>query len=147
MQKGISVKNRQYFCRSITSFEMERKSISQPSPKSLKFEPNQTLSRRHSFHEKEIVTESAGPYRSMRHNPKSYSPRSNHTVSPKNTTNSNETNFSGKAPYTFDPLFVEDPLNPSNNVGRNAFRIFQVKRAFVSLFLLNLATIICMYPY
>jgi hypothetical protein len=33
-------------------------------------------------------------------------------------------------PYTFDPLFVEDPLSPGNNVGRNAFRIFQVQRAF-----------------
>lgn len=30
-------------------------------------------------------------------------------------------------PYTFDPLFVEDPLSVGNNVGRNAFRIFQVK--------------------
>ena len=33
-------------------------------------------------------------------------------------------------PCTFDPLFVEDPLNPQNNVGRNAFRIFQVKVRF-----------------
>jgi DNA polymerase sigma len=33
-------------------------------------------------------------------------------------------------PYTFDPLFVEDPLSAANNVGRNAFRIFQVQRAF-----------------
>jgi hypothetical protein len=33
-------------------------------------------------------------------------------------------------PYTFDPLFVEDPLSMGNNVGRNAFRIFQVQRAF-----------------
>jgi hypothetical protein len=33
-------------------------------------------------------------------------------------------------PYTFDPLFVEDPLSDGNNVGRNAFRIFQVQRAF-----------------
>ena len=33
-------------------------------------------------------------------------------------------------PFTFDPLFVEDPLSPSNNVGRNAFRINQVQRAF-----------------
>ena len=32
--------------------------------------------------------------------------------------------------YTFDPLFVEDPLSETNNVGRNAFRIFQVQRAF-----------------
>lgn len=30
----------------------------------------------------------------------------------------------------FDPMWVEDPLNPGNNVGRNAFRIFQVQRAF-----------------
>ena len=30
-------------------------------------------------------------------------------------------------PFTFDPLYVEDPLHPSNNVGRNAFRIFQIK--------------------
>ena len=30
----------------------------------------------------------------------------------------------------FDPIWVEDPLNPGNNVGRNAFRIFQVQRAF-----------------
>jgi len=33
-------------------------------------------------------------------------------------------------PFTFDPLFVEDPLSAGNNVGRNAFRIFQVQRAF-----------------
>lgn len=33
-------------------------------------------------------------------------------------------------PYTFDPLFVEDPLSDGNNVGRNAFRIFQIQRAF-----------------
>lgn len=33
-------------------------------------------------------------------------------------------------PYTFDPLFVEDPLSSGNNVGRNAFRIVQVQRAF-----------------
>ena len=32
--------------------------------------------------------------------------------------------------YTFDPLWVEDPLSAGNNVGRNAFRIFQVQRAF-----------------
>ena len=29
-----------------------------------------------------------------------------------------------------DPIWVEDPLNSGNNVGRNAFRIFQVQRAF-----------------
>lgn len=30
-------------------------------------------------------------------------------------------------PFKFDPLFIEDPLEPRNNVGRNCFRIFQVK--------------------
>ena len=29
-------------------------------------------------------------------------------------------------PFKFDPLFIEDPLSPGNNVGRNCFRIFQV---------------------
>ena len=33
-------------------------------------------------------------------------------------------------PYTFDPLMMEDPLNPANNIGRNTFRIYQVLRAF-----------------
>eukprot|EP00978_Attheya_sp_CCMP212_P015392 scaffold39755_cov52-Attheya_sp.AAC.3 len=38
--------------------------------------------------------------------------------------------MSSARPYTFDPLFIEDPLSAGNNVGRNAFRIFQVQRAF-----------------
>ena len=32
--------------------------------------------------------------------------------------------------YNLDPFLVEDPLSPENNVGRNAFRIFQIQRAF-----------------
>lgn len=35
-----------------------------------------------------------------------------------------------RIPYTFDPLWVEDPLSDGNNVGRNAFRFLQVQRAF-----------------
>ena len=31
-------------------------------------------------------------------------------------------------PFKFDPLFVEDPLAPVNNVGRNCFRVYQVQR-------------------
>ena len=41
-----------------------------------------------------------------------------------------QSTFDHGMPYTFDPLFVEDPLSETNNVGRNAFRIFQVQRAF-----------------
>lgn len=33
-------------------------------------------------------------------------------------------------PHKFDPVFIEDPLQPSNNVGRNCFRIMQIRRAF-----------------
>ncbi len=33
-------------------------------------------------------------------------------------------------PFSFDPLFVEDPISVGNNVGRNSFRINQVQRAF-----------------
>ena len=29
-----------------------------------------------------------------------------------------------------DPLYIEDPLNPDNNVGQSVFRIYQVQRAF-----------------
>ncbi|KAL7444102.1 hypothetical protein ACHAXH_009948 [Discostella pseudostelligera] len=46
---------------------------------------------------------------------------------------STPTNISHKQQFPsgkFDPIWVEDPLNPLNNVGRNAFRIFQVQRAF-----------------
>jgi len=68
-------------------------------------------------------------------------PGPNHLFVPLNTTthpkktnfpsNHNHNNFSGyDRPSTFDPLFVEDPTNATNNVGRNAFRINQVQRAF-----------------
>nr|CCA19321.1 conserved hypothetical protein [Albugo laibachii Nc14] len=33
-------------------------------------------------------------------------------------------------PHKFDPIFLEDPLQPSNNVGRNCFRITQIRRSF-----------------
>ncbi|GLE04400.1 hypothetical protein PINS_up013342 [Pythium insidiosum] len=35
-------------------------------------------------------------------------------------------------PHKFDPIFIEDPLRPSNNVGRNCFRIMQIRRAFAA---------------
>lgn len=34
----------------------------------------------------------------------------------------------GFIPFKFDPLFIEDPLTPGNNVGRNCFRILQVQK-------------------
>lgn len=41
--------------------------------------------------------------------------------------------FMSYVPYKFDPLFIEDPLAPGNNVGRNCFRVLQVE--IVILFL------------
>ena len=32
------------------------------------------------------------------------------------------------AKFWFDPLYVEDPLEPSNNVGRNCFRIYAIQQ-------------------
>jgi hypothetical protein len=37
-------------------------------------------------------------------------------------------------PHRFDPVFIEDPLRPSNNVGRNCFRITPIRRAFSEAF-------------
>ena len=31
-------------------------------------------------------------------------------------------------PPQFDPLYIEDPLQPGNNVGRNCFRIYLIQR-------------------
>jgi DNA polymerase sigma len=45
-------------------------------------------------------------------------------------TTAGPSSFDHVRPFTFDPLFVEDPLSSGNNVGRNAFRINQVQRAF-----------------
>ena len=32
--------------------------------------------------------------------------------------------------FWFDPLYIEDPLRPSNNVGRNCFRIYAIQQEF-----------------
>ena len=32
--------------------------------------------------------------------------------------------------HWFDPLYIEDPLRPSNNVGRNCFRIYAIQQEF-----------------
>ncbi|RHY32663.1 hypothetical protein DYB32_002362 [Aphanomyces invadans] len=35
-------------------------------------------------------------------------------------------------PHKFDPIYIQDPLRPGNNVGRNCFRIMQLRRALAS---------------
>ena len=57
----------------------------------------------------------------MRSEPRSFSGQN---VAPPEPTNHDS------MPYSLDPLHIEDPLNENNNVGRNAFRILSVLRAF-----------------
>ena len=68
----------------------------------------------------------------VRYPPPSVTQAAKHTRDTNDTgtmTASNHSNPYGRS-FNFDPLFVEDPLSAGNNVGRNAFRIFQVQRAF-----------------
>mmetsp|Transcript_811 Transcript_811/g.1331 ORF Transcript_811/g.1331 Transcript_811/m.1331 type:complete len:226 (+) Transcript_811:1-678(+) len=106
---GISVRTRQYFFRS-----QEAQHSQQQVPEAQGWNtPHQTqfpdLTKRNSF--------SSKPHR---HQPL------HRQVSFQNTQTNTSQFKSGK----YDPIWVEDPLNPGNNVGRNAFRIFQVQRAF-----------------
>jgi len=104
---GISVRTRQYFFRSHDAHHSPptfEDAQSWGSPQQNQF---QELTKRNSF--------SSKPHRFQQHLQRQYSFQ--------NT----QTNIkTGK----FDPIWVEDPLNSGNNVGRNAFRIFQVQRAF-----------------
>jgi len=42
---------------------------------------------------------------------------------------SERVSLTGERAHRFDPLWIEDPLNPTNNVGRNCFRIRQIQRS------------------
>lgn len=46
------------------------------------------------------------------------------------TSLSRKLSLTGEGAHGFDPLWVEDPLNPTNNVGRNCFRIRQIQQSF-----------------
>ena len=52
------------------------------------------------------------------------------TVTNRNNSFADHTGFLSYVPYKFDPLFIEDPLNPGNNVGRNCFRVLQVQKSW-----------------
>ena len=105
---GISVRTRQYFFRS-----QDAQQQTQNFPETQGWNsPHQfpDLTKRNSFASK--------PHRFLQ---RQYSFQSTQT----NTSQSQQFKSA-----RFDPMWVEDPLNPGNNVGRNAFRIFQVQRAF-----------------
>jgi hypothetical protein len=134
---GISVKHRLYFQRpNYATFRNQPtrqtlwNPVAQPHPsRSGSVIPSQ---RRNSFNDKG----STDVYRGI---PPRFTPAGNFTPSNVGAHGINHAGadavheqsvFDHGMPYTFDPLFVEDPLSETNNVGRNAFRIFQVQRAF-----------------
>eukprot|EP00559_Dactyliosolen_fragilissimus_P000161 CAMPEP_0184874610 /NCGR_PEP_ID=MMETSP0580-20130426/42495_1 /TAXON_ID=1118495 /ORGANISM="Dactyliosolen fragilissimus" /LENGTH=1748 /DNA_ID=CAMNT_0027377651 /DNA_START=500 /DNA_END=5746 /DNA_ORIENTATION=- len=91
---------------------------------------NKGLLRRHSFQENTILNKTR--FQTTR-GPNS----SNHVyIQPEGTDVSaprfeaNQLSINVGRPFTFDPFFVEDPISPNNNVGRNSFRISSVMRAF-----------------
>lgn len=38
--------------------------------------------------------------------------------------------------YSIDPIYIDDPLFPANNVGRNCFRIHQCIKAFADAYVI-----------
>ncbi|KAL9188496.1 hypothetical protein ACHAXT_006874 [Thalassiosira profunda] len=102
---GISVRTRQYFFRS------QESQHSQHYAEARGWNQFPDLAKRNSF--------SSKPHR--------FQPMQRQLSFQNAQPNSSQTQFKSAK---FDPIWVECPLNPGNNVGRNAFRIFQVQRAF-----------------
>lgn len=149
---GISVRRRQYFMRPTNyrpgsfpvagqpllwppAMQPSPQHVTAPSPNSLG--PHDFL-RRNSFSSDTGSVDGGrrghrpprfqtGPVAAHRY---SKPPKPVPPPAPANNAGTYDQNFGHGRPFTFDPLFVEDPLSSGNNVGRNAFRIFQVQRAF-----------------
>ncbi|CAJ1931824.1 unnamed protein product [Cylindrotheca closterium] len=133
---GISVRRRQYFVRpnysAVSYFEVGDGMWPPPSPThqthaasgSPAKAPRDFL-RRNSFSDAGSVDDIRRPARPLRLG-------TGHRYVSHNIAHTEKLNkhYEHGRPFTFDPLFVEDPLSSRNNVGRNAFRIFQVQRAF-----------------
>lgn len=90
---------------------------------------NSMFHRRNSFSDKERVDVASGRTPAYSRSPTRHPPPPFHPT-PLPGVHMEQNSFDNGMPYTFDPLFVEDPLSVGNNVGRNAFRIIQVQRAF-----------------
>jgi len=110
---GISVEKKRYFPRPHYAQE------SDSSSKEWKNYPHTNLNRRHSYEDDAIDGSLSQSDSSSRH--QYYKHRKRHYGQKYPT---------ASRPFTFDPLFVEDPISHGNNVGRNSFRINQVQRAF-----------------
>ena len=123
---GISVRTRQYFSRTQDAHHASDHSPQHFAEAQGWNTPNQyqfpDLARRNSFNERAKPPRFQPLHRqsSFQNAFQPHMPQhpAQHLDQPRSL-------HSGK-PCTFDPIWVEDPLNPGNNVGRNAFRIFQV---------------------
>eukprot|EP00934_Nitzschia_sp_Nitz4_P008414 Nitzschia sp. Nitz4//scaffold29_size155292//24518//28969//NITZ4_002640-RA/size155292-processed-gene-0.38-mRNA-1//-1//CDS//3329546394//8404//frame0 len=144
---GISVRNRQFFARPTNAYVGPYQPTPQPvmwttpiakTPQHVQVGPAPPFLTRRDSSSGETASVDGGR-RNRRHR-RFKSPATSHRyISPsdKVASHSNvspgdmdQTQFGLNQPSTFDPLFVEDPLSSGNNVGRNAFRIVQVQRAF-----------------
>ena len=147
---GISVARQQYFSRlynttipSSSHIDQQQQIYPQnhqccPSglPNIPVPESGRGLHRRHSFGKHEQITDlkchpSFRPplFRSP-HQRQHFDPKINTTTEEVEEPTSHHSFDPMVMSFTFDPFYVEDPINPGNNVGRNSFRIYQVKRAF-----------------
>jgi hypothetical protein len=134
---GISVRRRQYFTRSnhaTGSYQAAGQPLWTPP---LQQHVNSTASPssagQHDYLRRNSFSDTGGSVDGGRRNQRPPRFQSGTRFVPHNVPHTNDANnaYHGHGrPFTFDPLFVEDPLSSTNNVGRNAFRIFQVQRAF-----------------
>ena len=141
---GISVRRRQYFARpnhTVASYQRAGQPIIWNPPHPKHVGPKTTSSTGSRDHLRRNSFSDSGSVDGVRRNQKQSLPLpprflngdpSPRRFAPHNVSHSEQTNnaLGHGRPFSFDPLFVEDPLSSSNNVGRNAFRIFQVQRAF-----------------
>ena len=142
---GISVRRRQYFARPMNYVPVRHQAAGQPmwtpsphqqhanpGPPVATAAPHEDFMRRNSFSEGSVDGVRRTPPSSLSRPPR-FQPAARfvpHSVPPPNSNNEQANPYGHGRPFTFDPLFVEDPLSAGNNVGRNAFRVFQVQRAF-----------------
>ena len=81
--------------------------------------------RRHSFQANEHASANPGRDRGRKYPPSTSAGLQPTLSMPSRFSHSNiahaSSGYTSYVPYKFDPLFVEDPLSPGNNVGRNCF--------------------------
>lgn len=140
---GLSVRRREYFPRpnySVSRFQPSAQTATLAAPiwnqtSFLNQTPGIQLNRRNSFSDKgkcdmAIFAPRSAPRTNLLLQNSSPTQSTPQQMYMPDGTPMDNSMFEHRISYNFDPLWVEDPLNESNNVGRNAFRYIQVQRAF-----------------